>query len=80
MKKNIDNMNLKKFSNVINPIIHSSSKKNPVHVTHKKTNVFLRKDKIKYNLVTFLHGTMCPPDPRTWEKAIKTDTLFVGQI
>ena len=60
------------FDNVINPIIFNLQQKFvPVTFGTPKTNVILRKDETKHNLVKLLHGTMCSPVKSTWLKAIK---------
>ena len=79
LKRTVDNLNIKKFSRIIDPVIVKNTKNFiPVAITNNKINVILRKDKTKHDLVSFLHRAMCLPDPKTWEKAIKTGILFHG--
>ena len=72
LKQTINNMNLKNFNNILQPVISNNTKDYvPVDLGSGKINVILRKDKTKDDLVSFLHGAVCFPTSPTWIKAIK---------
>ena len=74
-KKSVQNMTIKKFNNIILPIIEDNAKSLlPVPlIKTSKLNVIIRKNKTKKDLVKFLHAAAWSPVTDTWIKAIKNN-------
>ena len=74
-KNNINVMTHKKVENITRPYMNDcdSEELQQVSLISKKLNIFIRKDKTKSDLVSFLHGAMGSVVQSTWLKAIKNN-------